>query len=117
MPLVLITGASRGLGRALALGFSAAGWTVSACTTGPDAKDVGAEQRPQLLGFMKMLDVPKNLEQFVSRRYLDGRVFEWGVPEQLEATFLLPVRKKRVRPLFEGNPKYETARRCCGTRT
>jgi hypothetical protein len=72
---------------------------------------------------MKMLDVPKNLEQFVSRRYLDGRVFEWGVPEQLEATFLLPVRKKRVRPLFEGN--FQNTRRpvdavargldgCCG---
>ena len=52
MPLVLITGASRGLGRALALGFSAAGWTVSACTTGPDAirslaKELGPEHLPQ----------------------------------------------------------------------
>ena len=40
MPLVLITGASRGLGRALALGFNAAGWTVSACATDRDATNL-----------------------------------------------------------------------------
>ncbi len=37
MQHVLITGASRGLGRALALGFRAKGWTVSACATDPQA--------------------------------------------------------------------------------
>jgi NAD(P)-dependent dehydrogenase (short-subunit alcohol dehydrogenase family) len=48
MQHVLITGASRGLGRALALGFSASGQTVSACATDPDAirslaKELGPE--------------------------------------------------------------------------
>jgi len=37
MKHVVITGASRGLGRALALGFAAEGWTVSACATDPAA--------------------------------------------------------------------------------
>jgi NAD(P)-dependent dehydrogenase (short-subunit alcohol dehydrogenase family) len=48
MQRVLITGASRGLGRALALGFAAKGWTVSACATDPEAirslaSELGAE--------------------------------------------------------------------------
>ncbi len=48
MPHVLITGGSRGLGRALALGFAAKGWTVSACATDPEAirslaSELGAE--------------------------------------------------------------------------
>ena len=49
MPQVLITGASRGLGRALALGFSAKGWPVSVCATADHdaiqslAKELAAE--------------------------------------------------------------------------
>ncbi len=37
MPHVLITGATRGLGRALAGGFAARGWTVSGCGRDPAA--------------------------------------------------------------------------------
>jgi NAD(P)-dependent dehydrogenase (short-subunit alcohol dehydrogenase family) len=33
MPHALVTGTSRGPGRALAHGFSAVAWTVSACAT------------------------------------------------------------------------------------
>lgn len=37
MKHVLITGASRGLGRALAIGFKSEGWTVSCCATNVEA--------------------------------------------------------------------------------
>lgn len=37
MKHVVITGASRGLGRAMAIGFAADGWTVSGCGTDPVA--------------------------------------------------------------------------------
>ncbi len=37
MKHVVITGVSRGLGRAMAMGFSAEGWTVSGCGTDPAA--------------------------------------------------------------------------------
>ncbi len=43
MPTVLITGANRGIGLALARGYAAEGWRVHACCRNPDeAKDIDA---------------------------------------------------------------------------
>ncbi len=43
MPTVLITGANRGIGLALARGYAAEGWRVHACCRNPDqAKDLKA---------------------------------------------------------------------------
>ncbi|MEM9237560.1 MAG: SDR family oxidoreductase [Verrucomicrobiota bacterium] len=44
MPHVLITGATRGLGLALARGFAAAGWTVSGCGTRHDVLEALSEE-------------------------------------------------------------------------
>ena len=43
MKHIVITGASRGLGRAMAIGFAADGWTVSGCGTDPGAVAALAE--------------------------------------------------------------------------
>jgi NAD(P)-dependent dehydrogenase (short-subunit alcohol dehydrogenase family) len=52
MKHVLITGASRGLGRAMACGFAADGWTVSGCATDAEAlhsleQEIGPEHHLQ----------------------------------------------------------------------
>ena len=68
MPLVLITGASRGLGRALAHGFSAKGWTVSACATDPDAiESLAIELGPEHLALTCDVTRPAEVGEFATR--------------------------------------------------
>jgi NAD(P)-dependent dehydrogenase (short-subunit alcohol dehydrogenase family) len=68
MPLVLITGASRGLGRALALGFNAAGWTVSACATDPAViQSLAQELGPDHLALTCDVTHPAEIAAFAAR--------------------------------------------------
>jgi NAD(P)-dependent dehydrogenase (short-subunit alcohol dehydrogenase family) len=67
MKHVVITGASRGLGRAMALGFAAEGWTISGCGTDSAAlKSLGNEIGPDHL--LQACDVtdPAAVESFAT---------------------------------------------------
>jgi NAD(P)-dependent dehydrogenase (short-subunit alcohol dehydrogenase family) len=68
MQHVLITGASRGLGRALALEFSAKGWTVSACATDPDAiRSLAKELDPEHLALTCEVTQPAEVGALATR--------------------------------------------------
>jgi NAD(P)-dependent dehydrogenase (short-subunit alcohol dehydrogenase family) len=67
MKLVVITGASRGLGRAMAIDFAAAGWSVSGCGTDAAAlKALTDELGPEHL--LQVCDVtdPAAVEEFAA---------------------------------------------------
>jgi NAD(P)-dependent dehydrogenase (short-subunit alcohol dehydrogenase family) len=65
---VIITGASRGLGRALALGFAAKGWTVSACATGATAiQTLANELGPEHLALTCDVTRPGEVGAFAAR--------------------------------------------------
>lgn len=68
MKHVVITGASRGLGRALALGFHSSGWSISACATDPAAiEELRAELGPAHLAMICDVTLPAAVETFAAR--------------------------------------------------
>jgi NAD(P)-dependent dehydrogenase (short-subunit alcohol dehydrogenase family) len=68
MKHVLITGASRGLGCALALGFKARGWAVSACATDPEAtQSLATELGPEHLALICDVTKPTEVGAFATR--------------------------------------------------
>ena len=68
MKHVLITGASRGLGRALAIGFKSDGWTVSCCATNVEAlRSLSNELGPDHLVLPCDVTRTAEIESFASR--------------------------------------------------
>ncbi len=98
MKHVLITGASRGLGRALALGFHAEGWAVSACATDAEAiESLAHELGPASLALTCDVTRPAEVESFASR------VLErFGAPDLLLNNAALVNRNA---PLWEVPPE------------
>ena len=73
MSLVLVTGASRGIGRAIVERFAREGWSVIACARGQDGldalRDAEAVRRrlgvlPDARGVYKRLTARENIEYF-----------------------------------------------------
>ena len=98
MKHVLITGASRGLGRALALGFHADGWAVSACATDAEAiQSLARELGLESLALTCDVTRPAEVESFASR------VLErFGAPDLLLNNAALVNRNA---PLWEVPPE------------
>lgn len=68
MKHVVITGGSRGLGRALALGFRTEGWTVSTCATDAEAiKALATALGPEHLALACDVTQPAAVESFAAR--------------------------------------------------
>ena len=59
---VLITGASRGLGRAMAQQYAAAGWRVIACGRGPSAGDGIVQETLDVADPVSILDLARRLD-------------------------------------------------------
>lgn len=97
MKHVVITGASRGLGRALAHGFQSSDWIVSACATDPQAiQSLGNELGPAHLALTCDVTQPAAVESFATR------VLErFGPPDLLLNNAALVNRNA---PLWEVSP-------------
>jgi NAD(P)-dependent dehydrogenase (short-subunit alcohol dehydrogenase family) len=79
MKHVVITGASRGLGRAMAIGFAADGWTVSGCGTDTAAlQSLAQELGPEHLLQVCDVTAPADVEAFAA-----SAIKRFGAPDLL----------------------------------